>query len=71
MVGLDWIAASLNLLSTYLLAINKPKPGWSIMIISSFGYIYLNYEVGLYGLAAGSVAFLFMEAYGLYRCYKK
>lgn len=68
---MDWVAALLNLISTGLLAVDKPIPGWSIMIVSSFGYIYLNYQVGLYGLAAGSVAFLFMEVYGLYRALKK
>ena len=68
---MDWIAAILNLISTWLLVQKKPIPGWGIMIVSSVLYIYLNYEAGLYGLAAGSVAFLVIEGIGLHKALKE
>ena len=68
---IDWVIAFLNLYSTWLLVKQRPLMGWGLMSIASLGYIYLNYNAGLYGLAAGSVAFLVVEGIGFYKALKE
>ena len=61
--GLDWIAMGTSLLAVYLLG-QRSRLGFVSFLISNVIWIVLGVLAGIWGIVAGNVAFLALNARG-------
>ncbi len=69
---MDFVAAFFGISGTLCLALKKyPKSGWILLIIASLCWIYVGYEVEVYGLMVSAGTYIVVQLVGLKKADKE